>query len=88
MADQASPEELRARVAELEHRLQEMEGRRGSGALEPVKRLVPNDVRSHLRSGSREQLIALRTLLDHWITRLESRPAESGAVRREDIPIE
>ncbi len=54
-----------------------------SGALE---RILPADVRHHFRVGSREQLLAARALLDHWIQTLDQ--PEEAAPARETIRIE
>lgn len=44
---------------------------------DPVARL-PEQTRAHLRAARREQLLALRSLLDAAIARLERRTGERG----------
>ncbi len=90
-ADAETPEELRGRIAELERRLEQMETRRNFLSPGWLDGVLPPDVRGHFRSGSRQQLLAARTLLDHWIRRLggEDNPAEEpNAAPRETIRIE
>jgi hypothetical protein len=52
-------------------------------------RVVPPEVRRHFFAGQREQLLAVRALVDHWIAQLDRRspdaPAPGG---REDIQID
>lgn len=79
------------RLDEVEQRLQRLEGRQRS--LERPRRLaselVPHETRQHLRAAVREQMLATRSLLDHWIGRLRDEPAdEDEKVTRENIPIE
>jgi hypothetical protein len=78
--------ELNARVAQLEERLREMERREEQSFDRMVRRFVPDDVRAHLRNAQREQLLAARTMLDHWIERTE-RGGEPPR-RRESITVE
>lgn len=77
------------RIEQLERRLDSLEERRT-----PVERsraamttLVPPETREHIRAAGREQLLAVRSLLDHWIARLRDEPEkpESG---RENIRID
>lgn len=79
--------ELEVRIAELETRLDETERLRRleTRPLGLVRRLVPVETRQHLRAARREQLLAARSLLDHWIERLEREPA--GEKRREEIEL-
>jgi hypothetical protein len=60
------------RIGELERRLEQLEQgssprQRGKGALDV---LVPPDARRHLRNAGREQMLAVRSLLDYWIDQL------------------
>lgn len=69
-------EDLLDRLGELEQRIDEMEARQeepGVGSL--VRRLVPPDARRHLRAARKEQLLAARAFIDHWIERLDREPA-------------
>jgi len=82
--------DLAARVAVLEERLAELE------ALEegpdPIDRLlgdlVPPEARSHMRAARKEQLLAARSFLDHWIERLDRKPMPRERRHRESIALE
>jgi len=86
----AADADLATRIAVLEERLAELE------ALEerpdPFDRLlgelVPPDVRSHMRAARKEQLLAARAFLDHWIERLDRKPVPRERRRRESIALE
>ena len=85
---QPDTEDLLARIGELEARIADMESRweePGVGSL--VRRLVPPDARHHLRAARKEQLLAARAFIDHWIDRLEREP-EPRPRRRERIELE
>lgn len=74
MADVAGATgDLDARVAELEARLHELERRdRRIGAVRSlIGELLPREVRDHLRAARKEQLLAARSFLDHWIERAD-----------------
>jgi uncharacterized coiled-coil protein SlyX len=67
MSDQMA---LEARIKELEARLARLERPvdRVSDQIESVIRtVVPDETRTHMRAAWREQLLALRSFLDHWI---------------------
>lgn len=87
MAEMGSTADLQARIAELEQRLAAMErrerDRRRVGGL--LRELVPPEARTHLKAAQREQLMAARSFLDHWIERLE-RPETPHA--RESITVD
>ena len=79
----------RERIARLERRLDSLEQRttmldKSRAAMDVM---VPHETRRHLRAAGREQLLAVRSLLDHWIGRLrdEDKPA---AEARENIPVD
>lgn len=78
-----------ARLAILEERLAELEAREAEvGSIETlVAHFVPSDVRSHLRAARKEQLLAARAMLDHWIARIDRVP-EERLRRRESIKLE
>jgi hypothetical protein len=86
MAD-TSTADLHARIAELEQRLKDLERQereqRRMGDL--LRDLFPAEVRTHLRAAQREQLMAARSFLDHWIDRLEKRETPHG---RESITVD
>lgn len=78
--------ELQARVAELEARLREMEKCEETSLDTLVRKLLPEDVRTHMRAARKEQLLAIRSMLDHWIERGEETSASPR--RRESISVE
>ncbi len=89
MEQPKSQAELEARVAELEAKLASMEASRRASdpmnVMPQLKKLVPEDVWSHMRNAQKEQLMAIRSLLDHWIERGDKDPMST---RRESISIE
>lgn len=81
------------RLDQLERRLDSLEQRTGmvdrSRAVMGV--IVPAETRQHLRAAGREQLLAVRSLLDYWIGRLrdDGQPADDDAGgSRENIRID
>lgn len=87
----ASGNDLAARLQRLEKRLDRLERRRGAAFVEGLLReLVPADMRQHLRAAQREQLLAARSFLDHWIEKTEraEREPARGPRRRESIRVE
>jgi hypothetical protein len=87
--DTGKQEDLPHRIRELERRLQEME--QGSRIRERAKsrfdRMVPPEAVHHFRSAGREQLLGIRTLVDHWIGRIDDSEARSAPVERETIEV-
>lgn len=79
------------RMHDLERRLDEMEDRQSAleRSRQVVKAMVPAQTRQHMRAAWRENLLAVRSLLDTWIDRLDDKPAagvdDDG---RESIPID
>lgn len=79
------------RLEELERRLDMMEDRQSglerSRAL--MKSMVPSETRRHMRAAWRENLLAVRSLLDSWIDHLDSDDsAKADDNGRENIPID
>jgi len=81
------------RLARLEQRLEELDRR--SNAMEramdksraAMDTMIPSDTRKHLKAAGREQLLAVRSLLDHWVDRLGDAP-EKNEGARENIRID
>jgi len=71
MTTQDTTAELRARIAQLEEKIKELERREEQGIEKMFRTLVPEDVRVHMRAAQKEQLLAVRSMLDHWIERAE-----------------
>jgi hypothetical protein len=78
------------RINDLEHRLGLVEVRQGAieRSREVMKVVVPAETRRHMRAAWRENLLAVRSLLDTWIDRLDDKAAEPDDDGRESIPIE
>jgi len=88
MTEQQTTEDLLARLDALEEWIAEVDSRREEPSLGTLyRRFVPPEARRHLRAAQKEQLLAARAFLDHWITRLEREPAPRGR-RRERIELE
>jgi hypothetical protein len=81
------------RMARLEQRLEELDRR--SNAMEramdrsraAVDTMIPSETRKHLRAAGREQLLAVRSLLDFWVDKLAEQPDKANG-GRENIPID
>ena len=78
-----------ARIEELERRLSQLEWReRATERGRYVARmLMPQEARSHLRAAWREQLLAVRSIADHWARSLDEDAADRERPR-EEIPID
>ena len=73
------------RIAELERRLERLEGapglrERGQSLLD---RVIDPEASTHFRNAGREYLLGMRTIVDHWIRRLDE-SEEAAASRRSD----
>lgn len=91
-----------SRLDRLEQRLQEMDQR--SSAMERMLEtlldrsrqaadvIMPTQTRTHLRAAGRENLLAIRSLLDFWADKLAASSDDSDAPAdkstRENIPID
>jgi hypothetical protein len=79
------------RMEDLERRLDMMEDRQS--ALERsravMNAMVPAETRKHLRAAWRENLLAVRSLLDAWIDHFDGDAAKAESdPGRENIPID
>jgi hypothetical protein len=97
-----------SRTADLEARLERLEGQassdastrpkeqrkrwQGSGAETALWSLLrtvfPEETRRHMRAATREQLLAARSYIDHWLERLEGKEQPAPEPGREEISIE
>jgi uncharacterized coiled-coil protein SlyX len=80
---------LEARIKELEARLARLErptDRLGDQIENVIRTIVPDQTRTHMRAARREQLLALRSFLDHWIE--SDQPANAGGTARERINVQ
>ncbi len=79
------------RLAELETRLAKLEKtrrlrERGRGLM---ARVVPDEASAHFRNAGRENLLAVRSIVDFWIERIDdSEGRSSRRTRRESIEID
>jgi hypothetical protein len=78
------------RMEDMERRLDQLETRRTASerSRAAMKVIVPEETRRHLRAAGREQLLAVRSLLDHWISRMRDEDDESSDNTRERIPVD
>jgi len=84
----ATTTELESRIRELEERLREMEEERTRWrARALMDELFPQESRKHMREAWKHNLLAVRSVLDHWIEKQEN-GAKSGTKRRESISVE
>jgi len=92
--DESRLEKLEQRMDELDRRSTSMERAmekamdRSRAAMNSV---LPSETRRHLRAAGREQLLAVRSLLDHWVDRMADKSDKDGAnggTGRENIPID
>ncbi len=78
------------RMAELERRLAQLEGEptlreRGRKMMD---RVMPPEASRHFRNAGREQLLGIRSIVDHWINRIddaETRASDSRGRERIEI---
>jgi hypothetical protein len=80
------------RMAELEARLARLERtpslrQRGRSMMD---RVMPPEASEHFRNAGREQLLGVRSIVDHWISRLDEADTQADRRdrRREQIEIE
>lgn len=80
------------RIAELERRLERLESAPGlrERGRSLFDRVLPPEAATHFRNAGREQLLGMRTIVDHWIRRLDEseEAAQGGRSDRETIVIE
>jgi hypothetical protein len=56
--------------------------------------MIPSEARRHMRAAWRENLLAMRSMIDHWADRLDDRGSKSATDQstrdtgRENIPID
>ena len=81
----ATTSELEARIRELEEKLRAMESERVDRMRSVFDDVFPRESRRHMRNAWKEQLMAVRSVLDHWI---ERQGDNGGTKRRESIRVE
>jgi hypothetical protein len=83
----ATTTELEERIKQLEERLRAMEDDRRYAPGRVLDELVPSETRRHMRAAWKEQLLAMRSVLDHWIEKQEN-GGSTRAKRHESISVE
>jgi hypothetical protein len=81
--------DLEGRIAELEGRLRRRERRESmeTAFWAVMHNVFPEETRRHMKAAGREQLLAARSYLDHWIARMDE-PAAREPEQRETITVE
>jgi hypothetical protein len=81
--------ELESRIADLESRLRRGDRRDSveTAFWALMHNVFPEETRKHMKAAGREQLMAARSYLDHWIAKLDEKGA-SAAPERETIEVE
>lgn len=89
--DRGRTDELEARVSALER------GQKGGSSRREgvetafwalMREVFPAQTRTHMRAAGREQLLAARSYLDHWISKLDEKAAAAPPAEREEITVE
>ena len=90
--EQGRTDELEARISELERRQKSSGARRDSvetAFWAMMREVFPAQTRTHMKAAGREQLLAARSYLDHWITKLDEKSTPPPAPPdREEITVE
>jgi hypothetical protein len=81
---------LEARIDDLERRLRGGERRESmeTAFWALMHNVFPDETRKHMKAAGREQLLAARSYLDHWIAKLEARTPPVEPARKETIEVE
>jgi hypothetical protein len=79
---------LEERLTDLEDRVLRVEARRPTvqSARGWFSQVVPSEASDHFRTAMREQLLGVRSLVDHWIGRMDRAPRSNND--REEIRID
>jgi hypothetical protein len=87
--DEARTGEMEARIGELERQLRRREPRESmeTAFWALMRNVFPHETRKHMKAAGREQLLAARSYLDHWIEKMDDKPAVE-APARETIEVE
>jgi type II secretory pathway component PulJ len=87
--DEATTAELEQRIAALERQLRRSEPRESmeTAFWAVMRNVFPDETRRHMKAAGREQLLAARSYLDHWISKMGERPT-AEAPTRETIEVE
>jgi hypothetical protein len=88
--DERQRQEMESRIAQLESRLSRGDRRESmeTAFWALMHNVFPDETRRHMKAAGREQLLAARAYLDHWIAKLEDSHAHEAAPERETIQVE
>jgi hypothetical protein len=91
--DESRLDKLEQRLEELDRRSTAMEramDRAMDRSRQAIDMIVPHDARKHLRAAGREQLLAVRSMLDFWVDKMGdgTDSTATAANQRENIPID
>ncbi len=88
--DERRTDEMESRIAELESRLRRGDRRESmeTAFWALTHNVFPEETRRHMRAAGREQLLAARAYLDHWIAKLDDTSDAPAAPERETIEVE
>jgi hypothetical protein len=88
--DSASKADLEARIGDLERRIPRGERRESveTAFWAVMRNLFPSETRNHMKAAGREQLLAARSYLDHWIAKMDEAHAEEEPPKHESIEVE
>jgi hypothetical protein len=80
---------LEQRIADLERRLRRSEPRESmeTAFWALMRNVFPDETRRHMKAAGREQLLAARSYLDHWIGKMDEKH-DTEAAPRETIEVE
>lgn len=82
--------DLEARIADLERRMPHGERRESmeTAFWAIMRNVFPSETRKHMKAAGREQLLAARSYLDHWIEKMDEGHAREKPAVRESIEVE
>jgi hypothetical protein len=89
--DPARTDELEARLNALERREKGPSSRREgieTAFWALMREVFPAQTRTHMKAAGREQLLAARSYLDHWISKLDEKAPPAPQPDREEINVE
>lgn len=88
--DERRTDDMESRIAELEARMRRGDRRESmeTAFWALMHNVFPEDTRRHMKAAGREQLLAARAYLDHWIAKLDDKRGEQAAPERETIEVE
>ncbi|MDP9468798.1 MAG: hypothetical protein M3P32_08695 [Chloroflexota bacterium] len=88
--DDKMTDDLQARIEQLERRTNRWDARASveTAFWAVMRNVFPDETRSHLKAASKEQLLAARSYLDHWIAKMGDAPEAEAPEPRETIKVE